>query len=279
MSHASDERFKELAIKFVSFECSAEEKAELRRIIDQEPARREELQKLCVSVGIARELLPLANALEATEGRMSIGELEVFKSELARRREQKKSQGSGSRSKQDFMSKKKDGDARVIDVEPESSGSGNSTQRSKPRARSPFRSPLRLGIALGVVALLLWLLSRGCAGSLRWKFALVQPVLDRSEAQIAPLRSYLRRHFSNVTIELIESNGREMRDFESSKTANMVQVKCILEGVRVHPSWLVARFEVKGWRETGAEFQKTFPVENGNWTKALEEVRQFVRDY
>ncbi|MEI6342221.1 MAG: hypothetical protein WCR07_09700 [Verrucomicrobiota bacterium] len=90
MSHASDERFKELAMKLVSFECSAEEKAELRRIIDQSLARREELQKLCLSVGIARELLPLANALEATEGRMTAGELEAFKGALARRREEKR---------------------------------------------------------------------------------------------------------------------------------------------------------------------------------------------
>ena len=89
MSHASDERFQELAMKLVSFECSAEEKAELRRIIDQNPARREELQKLCLSVGIARELLPLANALEATEGRMSQGEVETFKAALAQRREKK----------------------------------------------------------------------------------------------------------------------------------------------------------------------------------------------
>lgn len=90
MSNAGDERFQELAMKLVRFECSAEEKAELRRIIDQDPARREELQKLCISVGIVRELLPLANALEATEGRMSTGELEAFKSALAQRRENRR---------------------------------------------------------------------------------------------------------------------------------------------------------------------------------------------
>ncbi len=74
MSQTSDERFRELAMKLVSFECSAQEKEELRQIIDQNPERREELQKICLSVGIARELLPLSNALEATEGRMSAGE-------------------------------------------------------------------------------------------------------------------------------------------------------------------------------------------------------------
>lgn len=89
MSQTRDERFQELAMKLVSFECSAEEKAELRRIIDQNPEGREELQKLCLSVGMAREWLPLANALEATEGRMSVGELETFKAKLAQRREQK----------------------------------------------------------------------------------------------------------------------------------------------------------------------------------------------
>ena len=91
MSHASDERFRELAMKLVNFECTPEEKAELRRIIEQEPARRKELQKLCLSVGLARELLPLANALEATEGRMSVGEMETFKAALAQRREEKPS--------------------------------------------------------------------------------------------------------------------------------------------------------------------------------------------
>ncbi len=88
MSQTSDERFKELAMKLVSFECSCEEKAELRRIIEQEPARREELQTRCLSVGIARELLPLANALEATEGQISVRELEAFKDALARRRKE-----------------------------------------------------------------------------------------------------------------------------------------------------------------------------------------------
>ncbi len=77
-------------MQLVSFECSAEEKAELRRIIDQQPARREELQKLCLSVGIARELLPLANSLGATEGRMSQGEVGSFKAALARRREEQR---------------------------------------------------------------------------------------------------------------------------------------------------------------------------------------------
>lgn len=92
MSQTSDERFRELAMKLVSFECSAQEKEELRRIIDQNPARREELQKICLSVGIARELLPLTNALDATEGRMSAGELETFKTALAKRREEKRRQ-------------------------------------------------------------------------------------------------------------------------------------------------------------------------------------------
>ena len=92
MSHASDERFRELAMKLVSFECMPEEKAELRGLIDQNPARREELQKFCRSVGLARELLPLANALEATEGRMSVGEMETFKAALAQRREEKRRQ-------------------------------------------------------------------------------------------------------------------------------------------------------------------------------------------
>jgi hypothetical protein len=90
MSNVSDERFRELAMKLVSFECSAEEKAELRRSIDENPARREELQRLCMSVGVARELLPLANALEATEGRMSAGELATFKAALAQRREEQR---------------------------------------------------------------------------------------------------------------------------------------------------------------------------------------------
>ena len=70
-----------------------------------------------------------------------------------------------------------------------------------------------------------------------------------------------------------------MRDWESSKTPNMGQVKCILEGVRLHQSLLVERIEVKGWHGNGVEFQKVFQVQDGNWPIALEEVRQYVRDH
>lgn len=87
MSQTRDERFQELALKLVSFECPPAEKAELRRLLEEKPARREQLQQLCLSVGVAREVLPLADALEATEGRLSVSELETFKSALAQRRE------------------------------------------------------------------------------------------------------------------------------------------------------------------------------------------------
>lgn len=86
----SSERFTELAMKLVSFECSAEEKAELRRFIDHDPARREELQNLTISVGIAREILPLAKALEATDGCMTASEIDTFKLALAKVREEQK---------------------------------------------------------------------------------------------------------------------------------------------------------------------------------------------
>lgn len=96
MSQTRDERFQELALKLVSFECPPEEKAELRRLLEENPARREQLQQLCLSVGIAREVLPLADALEATEGRLSVGELASFKGALARRREEQRRQAGGN---------------------------------------------------------------------------------------------------------------------------------------------------------------------------------------
>ena len=97
MNPVSDERFMELAMKLIGFECTAEEKAELHRIIEQHPERREQLQKLCDSAWISRELLPLAKALEATVGRMSAGEMEAFKAALAKQREQKRTHESRSR--------------------------------------------------------------------------------------------------------------------------------------------------------------------------------------
>lgn len=83
-------------MKLVGRECTAEEKAELRRLLEEEPGRRELLQKLCDSVGIARELLPLVSALEATEGRMSAGEMEYFRLAVARRRENRRESGAAA---------------------------------------------------------------------------------------------------------------------------------------------------------------------------------------
>lgn len=90
MNLARDERFMELAMKLVVRECSAEEKAELKQILAEEPERKAHLTKLCASAVIVRELLPLANALEATEGEMTAGEMEAFKAALVRRREEKR---------------------------------------------------------------------------------------------------------------------------------------------------------------------------------------------
>jgi hypothetical protein len=279
MNPAADQRFRELAIKLVGRECTAEEKAELRSIIDQNPERREELKRLCTNTGIARELLPLSSALEATEGRMSVAEMESFKKALARRREEKGAQESTSRAGDDSNRSKRGGRDKVIDVDAEDVASDDAPPRSRRRRRARLRWLVNFVIGASVAWLLTWLLQHGCSYGFRWKFAIVQPVLNRSEAQIAPLRSYLERRFSNVTVETMENGGRQMRDWESSKTGSMVQVKCILEGVRLHPSWLVDRIEVKGWRKDGVEFQKTFRVANGNWRDALEEVRRFVRDY
>lgn len=94
MNPANDQRFRELAMKLVGRECTAEEKAELRRMVEEESGRREELQRICQSAGVARELLPLVSALEATAGRMSAGEMEYFRLAVARRREQRQNQAN-----------------------------------------------------------------------------------------------------------------------------------------------------------------------------------------
>ncbi len=94
MNPANDQRFRELAMKLVGRECTAEEKAELRRMVEAESGRREELQRICQSAGVARELLPLVSALEATAGRMSAGEMEYFRLAVARRREQRQNQAN-----------------------------------------------------------------------------------------------------------------------------------------------------------------------------------------
>ena len=279
MSHASDERFRELVMKLVSFECTPEEKAELRRIIEQKPARREELQKFCLSVGLARELLPLANALEATEGKMTAGERDAFKLAVAKRREQKKTLESRSRAAWDTKRTATGGPSPVIDVEPEPPAASTVPPQSGQRSRQGTQRLIVLGVVVALGLTAFWFRDSALFGGIRWKFAIVHPVLARSVEDVAPLRRYLHRNFSNVSVETVGNSGRDMRDWESSKTPNMVQVKCILEGIRLHRSWLVDRFEVKGWRKNGTEFQKVFQVQDGNWNNALEQVREFVRDY
>ena len=279
MSHASDERFRELVMKLVSFECTPEEKAELRRIIEQKPACREELQKFCLSVGLARELLPLADSLEATEGKMTAGERDAFKLAVAKRREQKKTLESRSRAAWDTKRTATGGPSPVIDVEPEPPAASTVPPQSGQRSRQGTQRLIVLGVVVALGLTAFWFRDSALFGGIRWKFAIVHPVLARSVEDVAPLRRYLHRNFSNVSVETVGNSGRDMRDWESSKTPNMVQVKCILEGIRLHRSWLVDRFEVKGWRKNGTEFQKVFQVQDGNWNNALEQVREFVRDY
>jgi len=266
-------------MKLVRFECTAEEKAELHRVIDQHPERREQLQKLCDSAWISRELLPLAKALEATVGRMSAGEMEAFKAALAKQREQKRTHESRSRGPGDSNRTGTGGRSPGTDAEPNPAAANKVPPHAWLRSRRGFLSLIVLGVVLALGLTVFWFRDSALFGGIRWKFALVQPIFDRSDEQIAPLRRYLDRNFSNVSVETMKNGGRDMRDWESSKTLHMVQVKCILEGIRLHPSWLVDRFEVKVWRKNGAEFQESFPVKDGNWTIALEEVRRYVRDH
>lgn len=279
MSHITDKRFAELAMKLVSFECSAEEKAELRRCIEQETERREELQELCLSAGIARELLPLANALEAAQDQMSVDEINAFKEALSKRRELKRIQESRSRAGLGRNPTPTVGDSPVIDVQAEPPTGGTVAPSSKPRSRIGLQRLIVLSIVLAVALVSLLFLISNRDGGIQWKFAIVQPLLNRSDLQMAPLLRYLDRNFSNASTEIMQSRGQEMQDWESSRTPNMVQVKCILEGIRLHPSWLVDRFEVKGWRANGSEFQKTIHVQNGDWTNAIKQVRVFVHDH
>lgn len=94
MNPARDERFLELAMKLGARECSAAEKAELKQILAEEPQRATQLTKLCASAVIARELVPLVSALEATEGEMTFGEMEAFRRHVARVRRSSKEEAT-----------------------------------------------------------------------------------------------------------------------------------------------------------------------------------------
>jgi len=84
MNPARDERFLELAMKLIARECSAAEKAELKQMLAEEPELQAQLTKLCASAVIAREVLPLVSAMEATEGEMTAGEMAAFRMQVGR---------------------------------------------------------------------------------------------------------------------------------------------------------------------------------------------------
>lgn len=275
MSDPIDERFQELAMKLVRFECSVEEKAELKRIIEQYPTRSEELRSLGIKVGIARELLPLVNALDATEGSMPKEHKENLKAVLAKKREQRRAgntdsgnggsgPGSASRSSQ-----------TVIDVEPEKPSGDNFFDLSR---LSPKRRFYWL-IAVGALVALLGVIFFKPGSQIRWNFAFVQQMLSRSGEQTEPLSRFIMDEFPNASIIVTSKGSQELKEWETSWTPPMVQVKCNLEGIRLHPSWLVASFEVQGKLANGASFQRTVPVIDGDWTNALLRVRQLVQEH
>ncbi len=108
-------------MKLVARECSAAEKAELRRLLEEEPERRAYLTKLCTSAGIARELLPLVSALEATDGEMTETEMAKLRSEVARVRKVR-GKAAGADSQEESSSRRKNTgdegrDRTVIDAE------------------------------------------------------------------------------------------------------------------------------------------------------------------
>lgn len=275
MSETTDERFQELAMKLVRFECSAEEKAELKSIIEQYPTRREELRTLGIRVGIARELLPMVEALGATEGTLSKAEQDTLAVARARRREQRRARNSDSGSSAGGSGSANRGRQAVIDVEPEKPAGDGFFDLS--RLSQKHRFYWLIAFCALVAFLGVMLIKPG--SQVRWNFAFIQPMLSRSGEQTEPLSRFIMDEFPNASIIVTSKGSQELKEWETSWTPPMVQVKCNLEGLRLHPSWLVASFEVQGKLSNGASFQRTVPVIDGDWTNALLRVRQLVQEH
>ena len=70
MNSMNDERFFDLTMKVVVRQASAAERAELDTLLAAEPGRRAEFERLRHAAGLAREVLPLVQATEATAGEL-----------------------------------------------------------------------------------------------------------------------------------------------------------------------------------------------------------------
>lgn len=62
----NDDRFFDLALKVIAGHCSDPERAELDALFKRRPELKAEFERLQADVGLAREVLPLVNATEAT---------------------------------------------------------------------------------------------------------------------------------------------------------------------------------------------------------------------
>jgi anti-sigma factor RsiW len=68
MNSMNDERFFDLAMKAIARQASDAERAELDALLASRPELKAEFERLQAEVRIAKEILPLANAVEATAG-------------------------------------------------------------------------------------------------------------------------------------------------------------------------------------------------------------------
>jgi hypothetical protein len=293
MNSERDERYIELAMKLAARNCTPAEKAELRQILAEEPHRRAQLATLCGNASIARELLPLVSALDATEGELTTAERDSLRMEVTRVFGPPKSQGSGGaqstngsqgkRTRRNGKGKKRIIEAREVDP-------GAPKTESDKRPLNKYLVVFTIAVGLALIAWVAFLVFGRPLVIPRptpeWSFAIVQPgsslvpqpIADRSEKDIAPLKDYLAKEFSISVVPIFKDGSPEIKDWELTHTENTVQVKCFLEGGPVDRfRFLVARFGVHGWHGLNREFSKEFVVKNMDWTNSLEQIESFVK--
>jgi hypothetical protein len=70
MNSMNDERFFDLAMKVIARQCTDAERAELDALLARAPELKTEFARLQAEVRVAKEVLPLVNATEATGGEL-----------------------------------------------------------------------------------------------------------------------------------------------------------------------------------------------------------------
>jgi hypothetical protein len=111
MNPISDERFDELAHKAVAGNCTPEESAELQDAVAESPERAGKLAELHALAAVAKDLLALAKATEATTPALPEHIRVRLQEKLAATKERKRRAAAGSA---DRTTETAPGDVRVL---------------------------------------------------------------------------------------------------------------------------------------------------------------------